>query len=979
MIRYRVLGPLDLRRVDGTELLSVLAQPKRSALLAYLAVEGGAGFHRRDTLINLFWPDSPMERARRSLNQALYGLRQSLGEGVIASCGDGTLTVDRTLFWCDAVEFETALAEDRLTDALELYRGVLLEGFFVSGAPEFENWLDLDRGRLGARAVAAAWTLAEREAMTGNGPGEASWARRAAALAPDDEGVLCRLLEVLDRLGDRAGAMAAYRAFERRLAADAGAGPAAATAELFRRIRGPAVAPAPDHPPAPSTAVPVPATPLIGREDERARVLALLQDGDTRLVTLTGPGGIGKTRLVLEIGADASPLFPDGVCFMPLARVASAELVPTALARRLAIPAGPSGPLEQVERRLAQRATLLVLDECEHVLGIAPFLATLLERAPRLRILVTSREPLNLRGEWVVPLEGLPVPPATAVDVDAFESVRLFVATARRASGAFEVDDEARPHVIRICRLVQGIPLALELAAGWTRALTCEEICREIERSHRFLTGSLRDVPERHGSLWAAFEHSWRLLAESQRTVLCRLAVFRGDFTREAALAVADATLDMLAALVDKSLVQRRPAGRYELLGTLRDFVEEKSAENQLAHEETRGRHAAYYMDLLARLPDELPGGTPRDDMLTRVGLDVDNVRAAWSTTCVRGEIRALARGADPLFVFFDCRGWLYDAEGAFAEAATALAPDTSRHGSTPDDLRARERLLAMVLARQGAACARLGQPEKAKALLERALALARGSDDAAEAAFALDRLGVLACERGEFETAYRLEHESLELRRALGDPSGVATSLNNLGSLAYAVRDHESAKRLFQECVGLQRQLGDSAGEAISLQNLGYTAFMLGDVEAAQRLLHDALAVTRGLGSRMLIARALLNLGDFSSALQRTEDARSYLEAALGIALESGAEPLMLEVMVGLSGAYRRAGDPVTALEIAALVLHHEMAEPRSRSVATTLAASLQAELPSDVAGPALVRGRMMTIEDTAQGILHRAPPEPA
>jgi predicted ATPase/DNA-binding SARP family transcriptional activator len=967
MIRIRVLGTVDLRRADGAEASSVLAQPKRTALLAYLAVGGRTGVHRRDTLLGLFWPESSMERARHSLNQALYALRQSLGQDVIASCGDDAVAIDPALLWCDALEFETALTEDRLADALELYRGTLLDGFFLADAPEFEGWLELERGCLREHAVAAAWTLAEREESAGNGAGAASWARRAAALAPDDETVLRRLLRLLDRLGDRAGALAAYEAFVRRLAADRGAEPAAETAELFQHVRGPAVSPPPRPPAAPLAGVPIPATPLVGRDAERARVLALLTDGDSRLVTLTGPGGIGKTRLALEVAAHAAPAFPDGTCFTPLAGVAAAELVPAALARALDLPAGPFDPREQVERSLARRATLLVLDECEHLLGIAPLLAGLLERAPQLRVLVTSREPLNLRAEWTVPLAGLPVPPADEAQIDAFEAVRLFVATARRVNGEFELDDVARPHVARICELVEGIPLALELAAAWTRALTCEEILREIERSRRFLAGSLRDVPERHRSLWAAFEHSWRLLEEPQRTALGRLAVFRGDFTREAALAVADATLETLAALVDKSLLQRMAGGRYELLSSLRDFAEEKLALDAQALEEARERHARYYIDQLARLSDELPGGAPRDETLARLGRDVDNVRAAWSSASRRGDVHALARGADPLFIFFDCRGWLHDAEVAFAEAAIGLSSRAAT--GTRDERRERDRVLAVVLARQGAACARLGQPAESKALLDRALALARASNHAAEAAFALDRLGVLAYEGGDPEAAHRLEHESLELRRALGDLRGVATSLNNLGSLAYAVGDYEAAQRLCDECLELQRQLGDTTGEAISLQNLGHIAFMLGDVDAAQRRLHDALAVTRVLGSRMLIARALLNLGNLSAALERTGEALSYMDAALGVAMDSGSEPLMLEVMIGQSGMHRRQGRAEVALEIASLVMHHEMAEARSRAAATALVAELQAELPRDMAHAAFERGRAKTIEDIASG----------
>jgi tetratricopeptide (TPR) repeat protein len=444
--------------------------------------------------------------------------------------------------------------------------------------------------------------------------------------------------------------------------------------------------------------------------------------------------------------------------------------------------------------------------------------------------------------------------------------------------------------------------------------------------------------------------------------------VFRGEFTREAAESVAGATIDTLLALVDKSLVQCTAAGRYSLLRTLREFAEEKLANDERAYADARERHAGYYIEQLVTLSGE-PLGPRRDQCLARIARDIENVRAAWQSAIRTGDIAALERGATPLFIFFDCHGWVRGAETAFGEAARSIGA-----APTTDDA-ARGLVLGLLLARQGCACARLGRAAEAESLLERALALARAADNVSEAAFALDRLGVLAYERGDFAVAQRLQREGLELRRASGDARGLATSLNNLGSLAYALGDYENARQHCEGCLELQQRLGDATGEAISLQNLGFIAFALGDYTTSQDMLHRALAVTRRLGSRMLIARALLNLGNLSSALQRAADAHSYMEAALGIALESGAEPVMLEVMVGLGGTCRARGRRDAALEIAALVLHREMAEERSRAAAAAMVAELDAELPGDVARAAFERGRAAaraaTVEDSARVIL--------
>src|SRR5438105_13595745 len=225
MIRIRALGALELRRADGTELESVLAQPKRTALLAYLAISAPGRAHRRDTLIGLFWPESTQQRARHSLNQSLYALRQWLGETVIVSSGDDALAIDHTQLACDVLEFDDALTQQQLEHALELYRGDLLCGFFLEDAPEFVDWLAREQARLREQAKRAAWTLAARDEAAGNAAGAAAWARRALALAPDDELGLRRLLQLLDRLGDRAGALAAYETFKRRLASAGDAEP----------------------------------------------------------------------------------------------------------------------------------------------------------------------------------------------------------------------------------------------------------------------------------------------------------------------------------------------------------------------------------------------------------------------------------------------------------------------------------------------------------------------------------------------------------------------------------------------------------------------------------------------------------------------------------------------------------------------------------------------------------------------------------
>jgi predicted ATPase/DNA-binding SARP family transcriptional activator len=986
MIRFHTLGTLELRAADGRALLSVLAQPKRTALLAYIAVASPRGYHRRDTLLGLFWPESQSERARHSLNQAVYALRSTLGKDVLVSRGGEEIGLAPEALWCDAAALEEALEVGKLEEALELYRGDLLPGFFLSEAPEFERWLESERLRLRDRVVEAAWRLAEREETAGNTVGAAHRARHAAALAPDDEPALRRLIALLDRLGDRAGALSAYDAFARRLAEEYGAEPAAETRGLIEEMHSapgaaPLISPPPvpeppaarpplrPSPPAERHELPVPSTPFLGRQAELAAVRDLLEDPGCRLVTLIGPGGTGKTRLALQAGSELRARFAEGVRFVPLAPVHSAELLPSTLAETLDLSLAGERDLEkQILESLAGREILLILDNFDHLVEAAGFVARLLERAPRVKLLVTSREALNVRGESLCSLQGMSFPgDVSTADPESYDAVHLFLQTARRAQPGLTLADKDRVWVARICRLVEGLPLAIELAAAWLRVLSCEELCREIERSYAFLAAPRRDVPERHRSLRAAFASSWYHLTDEERTAFRRLAVFRGGFCREAAAAVAGATAPLLLTLLDKSLLRRLPSGRFEMLEVLRHFAEEQLEPES---EAVRDRHCAYYARFLGEREAALEGAR-QDEALTEIGEEIANLRQAWHRAVERARDGEIARALESLFVFYDIRGWHQEAAELFALAVRGLE---QRCGHDRDETTART--LSRLLARQGVFCLRLGEHEQAYELLEDSLALSRPLTDRREIAFSLDRLGVVCYNLGRFTEARHCQAESLAIRRALGDTHGIATSLNNLGSLAYALGDYPEARRLCAESLAIQRQLGDRGGVAISLQNLGYISLLLGEEREAKRLLEETLAVARESGSGLLLARALHNLGNLANALGEFGEARSYFEQALAAAFACGATPVALDALVGLSVLLSRLDDKERALELLASALQHPAAERESRQAAEQLLVDLKSELSPDAVETALTRARARTLEELLEDL--RAAPDP-
>lgn len=338
-------------------------------------------------------------------------------------------------------------------------------------------------------------------------------------------------------------------------------------------------------PPPPISSLPALFTPLVGREVELAALARLLRNPQCRLLTLIGQVGIGKTRLAIEVASTQGELFPDGVYFVPLVSLPSPEFIVPTIADALGFTLSASiDPKLQLLNHLREKCLLLVLDGLEHLLEGAGLLAELLQQAPALKLLVTSCERLSLQAEWLFVLQGLPVPPFDQVQqAEEYGAVKLFVRSAGQAQVGFKLSAEERPWVVRICQLVEGMPLAIELAAVWVRLLSCREIAQEIERTLDFLSASARDLPERHRSMRAAFDHSWHLLSIEEQQALAKLSIFRGCFQREAAAEVAGVSLPLLTALVDKSLLrcnQCHETGRYSLHELIRQYAADKLHEN---------------------------------------------------------------------------------------------------------------------------------------------------------------------------------------------------------------------------------------------------------------------------------------------------------------------------------------------------------------------------------------------------------------
>ncbi|MBM2847359.1 MAG: putative LuxR family transcriptional regulator [Anaerolineales bacterium] len=633
---------------------------KAQALLFYLAATGRP--HTREALAGLLWGGMPEAQAGKNLRNALSNLRSLVGDYLTITREEVAFKRDVD-YWLDVEAFRSALAEiasrdwGALAHAVELYQGDFLEGFYIPEALAFEEWMLGQRSILRGLMVQALHTLVSQHLESEEYAPGIDYANRLLGLEPWREETHRHLMILLARSRQRSAALAQYETCRRVLVEELGVQPMQETTVLYERLKAAAAPPPHNLPPQP--------TPFVGREAELAEIARYLKNREAQLLTLVGPGGIGKTRLALQaaarcVGPEAAfdTDFADGVFFVPLAANTAAESgAPSTLIAALAdaLPfsfQGPVHPQAQLLNYLREKKMLLILDNFEHLAAEARQLGDILRLVPGIKLLVTSRVRLSLREEWALEVEGLAypkagdaVPPGDAAE--GYSAIALFVQQARRMRLGFTLVPADIPHVVRICQLVEGVPLGIELAASWLRVLSCVEIAAEIEKGLDFLTSAFQNVSERHRSLRAVFEHSWNLLSPPEQILFRQLSVFRGGFQREAAAEVVGASLPVLAGLADKSLLRRTASGRYEVHELLRQYAEEKLRLIPEEHERVHDQHCRYYAELLSQHKTQLKGENSLAE-LTALSVERENVRAAWNRAVEHRKVAELNQ-------FMDC------------------------------------------------------------------------------------------------------------------------------------------------------------------------------------------------------------------------------------------------------------------------------------------------------------------------------------
>ncbi|MBV7334797.1 protein kinase [Chloroflexi bacterium TSY] len=687
------------------------------------------------------------------------------------------------------------------------------------------------------------------------------------------------------------------------------------------------------HPPRQN--LPPQPTPFIGREQELVEIKQLLQgEANCRLLTLVGPGGIGKTRLALAAAAQVSDAFPDGVYFIGLASVSDPEFIVSAIAEALDINFyDEAAPKTQLLDHLSQKRRCLIIDNVEHLLDGVDLLADILRAAPQMKLLVTSRERLRLQEEWGYEVRGMAFPnPADwpsveAADLETYNAIQLFLQSVRRIEASFLPSQDDIPHLLRICQLVDGMPLGLELAAAWIRTLSCQEIAQEIERNLDILDTRLRNVPERHRSLKVVFEQTWQRLTASEQKALQQLAVFRSPFTRAAAQQVTNTSLRDLAALVDKSLCrQRMPAGqgRYEMHELLRQFAFEQMNEDE--QHAVQARHSRYFGELLAGQEQHIRTA-PNETMLETIAADLDNILAAWHylwtriqvdtetetcvallygyTTILAGYFGHCSLSWDALSIFQKGLSVLHDfvTDQSVNRAAVAdlyyqlqieCAANRTKLGdgqTSRNELLAllphlrsgpNKRQLAFALTCLGRAHQSLGEFKKAEQCLEAALRLYDQLGLQLESTLPMIDLGAIKLRRKYYEAA-RADHiKVMKIYESVGYEIGLAQCLNNLGFMSVDNDDVQQAKIYYERAYKIIRKTKHRLLTAVILSGLSMCAYTINDLQAAKEKNAESMAIFRELRRVYWITRSLVSSSFICLAQNDLETATDNLCEAL-------------------------------------------------------------------------------------------------
>lgn len=965
--------------VTQNETMPHFPTDKARALLAYLALTPDHAL-RREMLAGLFWPEQPENLARQNLRQTLSRLRTSLDQAQ-PGLGEALLTVTRQMvelhgrhaptdvvqFWEHTAAVEAhqhnALAECsaclvRLETAVTLYRrGDFLAGLSLPDAPAFEEWLRLQQERLYQRQLMTLDQLTAAYEQQRAFDAAYRYALWQIEIEPWREEAHRQIMRLLAGNGRRSEALAQYENCQQILQTELGVEPSPETRQLWQQIKTGALQPTGAR----RTQIyhfPNQITPFIGREVVLAKILATLHDKNCRIISLIGPGGMGKTRLGIQIGqflaqgsppqdkSAAVPFYQDGAYFIALTAVTDSDLLITAIARGLGLQlAEHVSPRQQLLSYLQNKEMLLVCDNFEQIVNGATLVVEIATTAPKVQVLLTSQQPLNVQGEHRFVIGGL----AYTAEGEASEAVQFFQRNARRVMPDFHLNAADMPSILALCRLLDGMPLALEIAAGWVRMMDCPAILRETQKSLDFLVSLLDGIPPRHQSVRAVLTRSWHLLPLNLQEALQHIALFANGFTLEAALTVMpELSMVDMSALLDKSLVTWQPDGRYHMHQLLRHFVQQQphSQEQQPHETRFRQRYCRYYLNFIAAHEAALRGQNPLQ-AIEIIQHDLDNVRQAWLWALTDELAAVLAISISGLSRFYHLVGlfeeaaqrllaaqtvvikWVPGEETLFIQAQLKIhtshflgqsgqyqlaiqqaqdAQNLAKQLNTPD-------LQAQAFSLEGEWWRYLNELDRARQCLDTATALYAAPSRSRGFAHTLNEIGHIHLVHSQYDDALSVFSQARQIYATIDDQTEMSTTLGNIAEVYRIKADYSQALSYSQQALAVAETMGyKQAIVKISIV-LGTIQMEQGDSELAHTTYQNALQLAQTIGYMQGIIHGHICLGTIYLNLSKLDEADEWFRTAHLQAEEAGLQNLVAMVLAKQGIIYAHRGEHEAAI----------------------------------------------------------------
>ncbi|MFU8772307.1 MAG: BTAD domain-containing putative transcriptional regulator, partial [Anaerolineales bacterium] len=958
MLEIGTLGGLSIR-LDG-QFVEGIGLRKAEALLVYLIAEGGE--QKRESLANMFWSESSQEQSARSLRVALSILRKKFADYLDISRESVTVRQNTTIA-LDINDLETKCAFGQMDEALALYRGEFLQGFHVQDSPDFEDWVRFKQTHLLINLTEGLHSAISEAIEIGDYSKGCSLANRLLFLDPLNELAYRRSMLLYALQGQRSNALAQYEKYRSQLMEDLGSEPSREMSDLYEKVlHGEDLTPflrdiAPFHLPAPQTS-------FIGRELELRHINALIHDPACRLLTLMGPGGSGKTRLALRIARAVLRLFPDGIWFIPFEGCFTEDHIITTISYGLqfegdSITSTQMDLKNQLLNYLRKRSILLVMDGFEHLADHAEIFSDILESAPRVKLLVTSRQRLGLEAEWTYSIQGLSTSNnAEQTGSEDSDATRLFIERARQVKLDFTPSSQDRQNIAHICQIVEGLPLGIELAASWLSSLSLTEIAAEIDKTVDFLSRPMGNASEKHHSLYGVFERSWSRLTVDQREIYAKLSVFPAAFDRLAAEEITGANVQQLSQFVDMSLLKRDVSGYYSLHNLLKQFAKDKLHQKKMDVDHIHEKFSCYYANFLTNQKALLMSAAMVNARQV-IRQEFDNIRAAIYWATIHWDVQIIRPLYHALIIYYTVHNWQEGLDTfrdlshqrmeflivrgvpdpaidhIFLIASIHYAFVLSNIGQIEESEQiARDCLeplrkfgfkeeLSECMQILGLDASFKGDYESAKTYLEKAVLVGHECDFEIWPIFLL-WLGHTQFLLGEYEQGLLSIGKVYEVYDRMGSQWGKAFALSKIGMAYDGLKKHHKAIGYHQESLEIFEKIGNQAGIGYALSRMSLSAWFLGDYVQAAQLGLRGLEAFNDLGHSWGIGVSWCRVGFSYLGLGDTDTARRYFKDALLQSTRNQMMPLRLYALLGLACVQTQWGNWAAAKRLVRYIQEH-------------------------------------------------------